>query len=330
MTDKKIDYRAEGSLFLKLKADGEKVNHVSFCKRRSGELGEPLSLAYFRKVLRSLKGKNKPLKKGKNAGNLHKRVKKTKVNPAKKSTDGVDWSALKTEFMDNSGISLAAFARDHGMNPASGMFRRNTTGWPKERRSVIAETSTKAVQTLIESRAADKARDMYAEILAFQWRLMDALKEAAESVPQWKTIKSPYTAGAVATYALNMQVAFEKLMPNLQGLVKMDEMRNIFDGLADNTMDIEQAAIGFVKLGVQMPEPLKMMLQKYEPEEPMPDDNDEITEAQIMARREEMLKEIEVERIEFVAERKKAVKQITHELAHVESFTENSDGPTET
>jgi hypothetical protein len=324
MADKKIDYKAEGLLFLKLKQSGEKVTHVSFCKRRGRELGKPLSLAYFRKVLRRLKGTEKKSLEVKKKKNLANNSKKGVSEPLPNEEGGRDssynWSTIKAGFMKNEYKNLSVLARAYGINPNNYKFRKRTKGWLKERLAISTKTSIKTIQNLIETRAADKARDMYTEILAAQWRLMDALAIAAESVSMWKTIDTPYAAGAVATYALNMQSVFEKIMPNLQGLVKMEEMRNIFDGLADNTMDIEQAALGFVKLGIQMPEPLKMMLQKHKPEEVPPDDGDEISEEQILAKREKMLQEIETERIDFVTERKRDVAKIKKELAHVNSF----------
>jgi hypothetical protein len=345
MSDKKIDYRAEGSLFLKLKESGEKVNQVEFCKRRSEENGIPLSLAYFRKVLRSLQGKSKPSKKVKKSRKLTKGSPKTRVNLQKRKDEPskplFDWQTLKVEFMKGEHKTLSALARAYGMKPESGEFRRNTKDWRKEKAAVIAESNKKTIQTLVEDRAADKARDLYAEMLVTQWKLMDILNHVAEDVDKgyaaeekedgW-TIPPPKSAAEskdISIFLLNMQKVIEKVMPNIQGLEKMSDMRSIFDGLGDGTMDIEEAAIGFVRLGVQMPEPLKMMLQKHQPEEATPDDGDEITEAEILARRQEMMIEIETERVEFVSERKKAVVQIKKEMAHVDSFGEGGDGPKE-
>jgi hypothetical protein len=328
MAGKKIDYKAEGLLFLKLKESGEKITHVSFCKQRGRELGKPLSLAYFRKVLRRLKGTKKIHSKIKKRKSLANTGKKKGSDPLSNEDGGLDsscdWSTIKAGFMKGEYKNLSALAMFYGINPNSYKFRKRTKGWLKERLAISTKTSIKTVQNLIETRAADKARDMYTEILAAQWRIMDALKTAAESVSRWKTIDTPYAAGAVATYALNMQAVFEKIMPNLQGLIKLEEMWNIFDGLADNTMDIEQAAVGFVKLGVQMPEPLKMMLQKHQPEELPPDEGDEISEEQILAKRQEMLEQIEIERDEFVPQRKKDVAKLKDELGGADSFKDQA------
>ena len=321
--DQKIDYRAEGLLFLKLKESGEKVTQIKFCEKRSAELGKTVSLGYFKKILRGLK-----VKKKKSSANVTKK----EIKGPFPSGDGDsiphhDWAALKTEFMKGEHKSLSALARSFGINPGSYQFRKKTEGWLKERLAISKKISEKTIQILTESQAADKARNMYAEILAFQWRIMDALKVAANSVPDWKKIDSPYTAGAVAEFALTMQTVFEKIMPNIKSLEKMADMDRIFKGLSNGSMNIEQAAIKFVKLGVQMPEPLKIMLQKHQPEETLPDDSEEISETEILDRRQKMLQEIQVERTDFVAERRREVKQLKAEMAHVESFTEESDGP---
>jgi hypothetical protein len=327
----KIDYQAEGTLFLKLKESGEKLTHAAFCQRRSEELGKPLSLAYFRKILHKLKRKGKPSQKAKKQKKPANATKKEMGKPSTKEKVNPDsphdWSKFKVEFMKGEHKTLSALARAYGIDPVNKIFRNNTKGWLKERREVSAETAKKTVENLIKDRAADNARDMYAEILLNQWLLMDVLNDAAAARKDWKPLKSPHTCREAANFVIDMQKAFEQIMPNLQGLEKMNEIRTIFDGLSDGNMDIAEAAIELVKLGVTMPEPLKMMLQKHQPEEVVPDDGDEITEEQILAKRQEMLAEIEVERTEFVTERKREVVLIKEELAHVESFGEDGDGP---
>lgn len=336
MSDKKIDYRAEGLLFLKLKESGEKVTQAKFCDRRSEELGVTMSLPYLKKILGALKGKKKPSKKTKKKTGGAKKQKVTpkeqKVTPEKQgvaSVAALDWPALKEEFIRGKFKTVSAFARSRGMDPEHTTFRRNTVGWRKDKEAAIKESTGKAIQAFVEEHAIDETRNMHVEVLATQWKLFDVLKDAADAKSNWKGAASPSASREMANFVIDMQRAFERIMPNIKGLEKMTDMRAIFDGLADGTMDIEEAAIGCVRLGVQMPEPLKMMLQKHQPEEAPPDDGDEITEEEILARRQEMMVEIETERVEFVAERKKAVVQIKEDLSHVDSFGEDGDGPKE-
>jgi len=324
MSDKKIDYKAEGLSFLKLKESGEKITQAKFCERRSQELGKTVSLAYFRKILRKLKGgKKAPLKtkkKQSSTGNTKKGDTEPFSNEGETHGAVCDWAALKAEFMKGEHKNLSALARAHRINSGSYQFRKNTNGWKKERLALSTETNKRTVENLIKDQAADDARNIYAEILVVQWQLLDILKDVAATKFAWKEIKTPSEARDVAGFVLDMEKAIERIMPNLQGLEKMADMRSIFDGLGDGTMDIEEAAIGFVRLGVEMPEPLKIMLQKHQPEESTPDDGDEISEADILARRQQMMGEIETERIEFVPERKKEVAEIKAELSHVDSF----------
>ena len=316
--DIQIDYKAEGLLFNNLKKKDKKLTHAEFCERRSKEIGKSLSLAYFRKVLGKLKEKNKPSKKVKKKV---KPVKPDKINVI----DPNDWVTLKAEFMSGAYKSKAAFAREMGLNPRSYAFEKNTVGWSDEKKEMDREITGKTIENLIEERAADKARDMYAEALTTQWLLFDLLKDVTKSKKAWKAIGSVYTANEAANFVINMQKAFEAIMPNIQGLEKMAEIRAIFDGLSDESMEIDQAAIEFMKLGVKLPEPMRVMLQKKPVEEEAPEDGEEITEEMILARREQMLLEIQVERTEFVAQRKKEVKQIKKDLTHVEMYGENGE-----
>jgi hypothetical protein len=329
MNDKKIDYKTEGLSFLKLKKSGEKITQAKFCERRRQELGKTLSLAYFRKVLRKLKGGKKnhlKIKEKKiSTSNLKKGVREPFSN--ERETHGVacDWSALKAEFMQGEHKNLSALARAYGIDPGNYQFRKNTKGWKKERLVLSTETNKKTIDNLTKDRATDNARNIYAEILVVQWQLLDILEDVAATKFDWKEITTPSEARDVAGFVLDMQKAIERIMPNLQGLEKMADMRSVFDGLGDGTMDIETAAIAFVRMGVNMPEPLKIILQKHQPEEAPPDDGDEITEEEILARRQEMMGEIETERDEFVAERKKEVAEIKKELSHVDSFGEANE-----
>ena len=321
---KKIDYKTEGLAFLKLKQAGEKITQIKFCERRSRELGKTLSLAYFKKVLRSLKYRGKsPLKVKNNKGSKNSNKKAAREPLSFEESDhasSYDWSTLKKDFIRGEHKNLSALARAYGINPGNYKFRKETRGWLKERLAISTETNKKTIEKLTKDQAAYNARKIYSEALVIQWRLFDILKEVTETKHNWEKIATPAASREVANFVIDMQKAFERILPNIQGLEKMTDMQAIFDGLNDGTMDIEQAAIGFVKLGVQMPEPLKMMLQKHQPEEAMPDDGDEISEEQILARREKMLQEIETERISFVTERKRDVAMIKKELAHVDSF----------
>jgi len=325
MDDKKVNYQTEGLFFLKLQQGGEKITQVDFCKRRSEELGKPLSLAYFRKVLRGLKSFKKETFQKRSTGTSNKGVAEPFPNGDGDRNPLHDWAKMRAKFIQGDYKTLSALARAYDLNPQNYQFRKQTKGWKAQRAALYSQTDKKTLEKLTNNHVADKTRDIYAEVLVMQWQLLDILKNVAITKFNWEKIATPSDAREVASFVIDMQKAFERIIPNIQGLEKMADMNRVFDGLSDGSMDIEQAAIAFVRLGVEMPEPFKIMLQKYQPEEALPDDDDEITETQIIARRQEMLQEIEVERVDFVKDRKREVKQIKSELAHVDSFNESQN-----
>jgi hypothetical protein len=219
MSDKKIDYWVEGLSFLKLKESGEKITQAKFCARRSQELGKSVSLAYFKKILRKLKGGKKTPLKVKNTKDSMTLPKKGAREPFLKKREthvsSHDWPAMKAEFMQGEHKNLSALARAYGIDPGNYQFCKNTKGWRKERSELSTETNKKTIDNLTKDRAADNARNIYAEMLVVQWQLFDILKDVAATKFNWKEITTPSEARDVAGFVLDMQKAIERIMPNL-------------------------------------------------------------------------------------------------------------------
>jgi len=324
-----IDYAVECKLYLKLKSEGKKITQKDFCDRRSKELGRDVSLSYFKKkmcIMKQGKLPPKPTKPTKPTDKKKVTPKKNKDSPANKVRRGVDWDAAHKDYLSGNYSSLSDFARKYGLNPQGYYFRKKTKTWNKDREEVLKKANKKVVSILANKEAADKVRDWHADILKMHWELFDALQYASEASSGWKDkAKTPSTAREVVGFVIDMQKAIEKIMPNIKGLENVADIAKVFDGLSDGSMDIETAAIEFLHMGVALPEPLKIMLQKHHQEEPTQEDGDEITEADILARRREMMMAIETERTEFVHERTLAVVQIKDELSSVNSFAEEGD-----
>ncbi len=297
---RKINYENEARIFLKIKASGQKVSQKSYCHDRSNELGQQVSLAYFRKILATVK--KKPRTKSKN---------KPKNEP---KCQPYDWPAMRAEFMGGDFPSLSAFARSKGISPTSTSFRKMTAGWLKEKNKVGAILSTKIQDKLIDGQVAEKFQDIYAKALIFQAQLFELWGRLAHTSTTWAAAKTPSQGLETARFLSEMQKTFERLIPNIKGLEKLSDVNAVFDQLQQEKIDVPQAAIEITKMGVRLPKPMEIMLSRHQPAEPEPDDADMISDDAIIARRQELLAEIEQERVDVVADRKKYVADLKKQM----------------
>lgn len=117
----KINYQDECRAFLRLKANGEKVTQADYCQLRSEEIGKTVSLGYFKKIMRQVKGA------------LPSR--QSKPNPAGKKVtkrDTYDWASLRADFMAGPDRSVAQFCRGCGIKATTGFYKK-ARGWRNDK-----------------------------------------------------------------------------------------------------------------------------------------------------------------------------------------------------
>lgn len=313
MKKDKIEYKTECLAYLKLKDAGKKVTIRAYCERRSQELKKTVSFAYFKKVLGQIKQKGDPGRKPANGGGHNV--------PPGDNEPAPNWPAIRDAYLAWKFASLAEVSRYVGMHHRSKAFRNATAGWKAARDAAERPGLPITIEALAKQRAADKARGLCAEILAIHYNLLDLLGEVSKGYKKWEDAhKSPWFSREAVRFVIDMQTALEKLLPNVQGLQKLKQVQQIFQGLKAGGMDINQAAIEFAMLGVDMPKPLEIMLTNYQPEDEPLNDGEEITDEMIMKRRARLMMEIEEERTGFVTERKQVVAEMKKEMAGSDSF----------
>jgi hypothetical protein len=231
--------------------------------------------------------------------------KKTKRKQKRKK--GPDWQVIKKDYMEWRYATLAEVAADVGVHYNNSDFKTLTAGWKSQRSKLPKPDLPACLDALAKERAVQKAQDIYADALEIQYCMMDLLKKTSKCRGVWgEPDKSPWHSQMAIQVAIDMQKALEKIMPAIKGLENLQAVHVIFDELSAGG-DIVKAAFELAKLGVTMPKPIEIMLTKHKPDDAPPDDGQLITDEAIMARRAELLAEIQTERVEFVRERKKLV-----------------------
>ena len=320
----KIDYQAECALYLRLKKSGEKLTQAAYCTKRAKELGADVSLSYFKKVLKSARGKE-PLAKGTRSG---KEKGNPKSHPAIDAADQHesgpddrrDYGALRLEFLDGPWGTLAAFAREKGIKPSSNWFREKTKGWHREKKLMLQKVHEETAKALVQECIDQRVRGVYEHVQVIVWKLLEASQKLADGIERWKTPKSPTTAYYGALFIKELHAALKDMAPFIQGMERMDEVNRIFGSLGKGELNVYEATIELMKIGVEIPKALQIMLTKGPGEERPPEEGELLTEEKILARRNEMMQRINQQRIEWVPARAQEVADLKGEMAGRDSF----------
>jgi hypothetical protein len=322
MKNKKFDYYSEALAYLKLKAGGAKITQRKYCEKRAADTGFRVSIPYFKKMLVRIRQEHAP------------RLSLTKNNPAATTPSMTaevlladpQWPALRAAYTTGKFASLSDVARHLGLRPDHRGFRQAVAGWRDERSRLAPAISARTVEAVVEYGATAKVRDIYAEALAAHFSLLDIVTESAKFCKtRWsEPDKTPWHSQMAAQAAMDLSKAMEKILPAIKGLENLQAIHSIFDDLSAGG-DIVKAAFDLAKLGVTMPKPIEIMLTKHKPDDTSPDDGEVISDAAIMARRAELLEEIQTERVEFVRERKKLVAELRNEAK--DSFANSQQAP---
>jgi hypothetical protein len=307
MTDKKFDYYSECLAFLKLKKSGKKLTQKGYCERRAAETGFDVSFQYFKKVLAKVRREKGP------------RLSLTKNTPATTAPSKAaavlladeQWPALHDAYVKGRFASLSDVARHLGLRPDHKGFREAVKGWRHERRALAPAISTRTAEQLSKDGATAAVRDLYADALVAHYHLLDIILDSAEHCGErWKKRdETQWHTQMGAAAALDLARAMEKIIPAIRGLENLKAIHKIFDNLSAGG-DIVTAALELAKLGVTLPRPIEILLTRHKPEEAPPDDGMLVTDEEIMRRRAELLEQIQGERTDFVAERKRVVAEL--------------------
>jgi hypothetical protein len=307
MTEQKFDYYSEGLAYLKLKKSGKKLTQQGYCARRAAETGFDVSFQYFKKVLAKVrKDRNPRLRRAKTQAGPEPPLKSAQVflsDPA--------WPKVKERYLTGQFKSLAQVAAHVGTTVDSRGFKGATAGWARERRDLAPAISTRTAEQLSKDGATAAVRDLYAEALAAHYKLLDLVIDSAENAMfRWKKRdETQWHTQMGAAAALDLAKAMAQLLPAIKGLENLQAIHKIFDDLSAGG-DIVVAALELAKLGVALPKPVEILLTKHKPEEVPPDDGMIVTDEEIMRRRDELLGQIQRERTDFVAERKRVVAEL--------------------
>jgi hypothetical protein len=303
-----INYDNEAHVYLKLLQENYKITQENYCELLTNKLGEPVNLRTFRAHLAKARKSDKT--------ENHEPIITEFVN-----SDGLyDWESMKAAFLSGSWRTVSEFGRTIGVKPRSAQFLSMTAGWTAQKKQLRKQVTTRTAELLVETRAAEKVRDLFLEFKVLQWQFFDGIKMAADSIKKWKPLETPFSSLTAATFFKTSQEVLEKLVPSLRGLEKLEVVNDIFTRLGAGKIDVAESAIEFAVLGVQLPDVVKIMLTRNIGEEVQNDGGELVSNETILERRRQREAEIEKQRVEFVPKRTKEVNELKEELKDIDSF----------
>lgn len=222
--------------------------------------------------------------------------------------------------------TLSDLARHCGIHPSSNFFLKKTTGWTSERDKIRQAADRMAANLMAESQALTKIRHIHADALAAHIQLFELMEALSAAAKDW-TYDTPAKGLMGAKFVSEMQDAFAKILPAIQGLHQLASVNKVFDRLGAGEFDPAKASIELLKMGVALPKPLEIMLAKHKPDEDAEyEDDGQIDDAKILERRRTMLLEIEEEKKRLIPERTEFVNKLKAERKEMDSFTAEAMG----
>jgi hypothetical protein len=269
-----------------------------------------ISFPYFKKTLALIRTK----------GLTDKNLTNTKSGPPppfSKILRSSQWPELKEKFLSWQFGTLSDLARYLGLRPDHRGLRKATAGWNAERGKIKPVVMSKTLETLATERAGNIVRDLYSDALAAHYKLLHMVTDTVDKCySRWKDPdRTPWHTQAAAQAVMDLAKAMSQLLPAIRGLESLKVIHQIFDELLENRTDIVKASLALARLGVAMPKSIEILLTKHKADELPPDDGEVISDEAIVARRAEIMAEIEAERAVFVPERKRLVAQMKAEIS---------------
>jgi len=266
--------------------------------------------------------------------------------PAPKSNWNYLYDVFKKLREAEPGAKISVFARSHGVSSGAcrEAFRRieskktrtvrtkNTRTNARKEPCVFDEVSPEEATEIVKQISDPRLVGCHARVLSMLYRAFDRIdyvhKKQCEhnedgtekiKIETIRDVKDEYQAQREFIYVIR------EIMPFISEIKDRVGIEAVINNLQARTIDVTQAALEISKMGVNLPEALKIMLSKTPPV--VIANNFEMTSTEELDQRAlETIQQLKWQHEHFLAERRQEVIELKKELKGSESFAPE-EGP---
>ncbi|MCF8082889.1 MAG: hypothetical protein K9M96_07325 [Deltaproteobacteria bacterium] len=249
----------------------------------------------------------------------------------KRTRQAHDWEAYRIEFLEGDFETIAAFLRSKGLKPGTGICKKKTKGWAKEKARIEAQKREKMNDEILEKEKRKRLGELEGKVLAGLYKCLDGyeiaqkcmekyqarLKTAGESIPLMKPKELKYFVSAISV----IQQGLIELFQLIRNFEQADCYEKLLQRVMRGEIDIVQAGLQYAAIGGSIPEVLRILLNKVQPEEPDTLENEFPDDEELERRFQEGIARIKTQEVEFLAQRQREVEQLKEETKAADSFS---------
>lgn len=267
---------------------------------------------------------------------------KSPTTQGKRTRQGHDWEAYRIEFLRGDFKTISDFVRSKGLKPKSGVVSRNTKGWLKEKAEIRAKKREEINNDLLEEAKRRRFGELEGQVLArlhagmkafktvqrFQARydlLADKLEKEDGDEREKFRIMAFMDPRGIKEFAAATNATVEgvhKLYSLIMDFEEAGKSKQLLQKLIAGEIDVTEAALQFAVMGGNLPEAVKILLSKTQPEEPDTGGDGTPDDEELERLHQEGLRIIHRQETEFIPQRQREIEALKEEVKDHDSFAE--------
>jgi hypothetical protein len=259
---------------------------------------------------------------------------KVKANPPVKSkwkqthtrkTRAHDWPAYRIEFLEGPYENLSEFARAKGLNRSASNFLKKTKGWLQEKAKIEAKQREAEAEAIAEWAKKERFGQVHGRFLAAFYNCLDGyegIQKFLKSEKDHGPRDHKDTAGALRT----IQAGLKELFPMIMDFEETENSKALIQKLIAGELDVTEVGLRYAEMGGNLPEAVKILLGKVQPEEPEEDEGVIPSDEKLEALYLEGLARIHQQKDDFLPQRQREVEKLKAECKDADSFSGIEDG----
>jgi hypothetical protein len=231
-----------------------------------------------------------------------------------------DWKAYRIEYVQSDFKSIAEFLRSKDLTNTTGGVKIHTKGWNKEKAIIEAERRQKINEELIDKAKRQRFGELQGRVLTALYKCMTGYEEIQKHLKSDKDHGPRDHKDSAGTFR-TIQMALKELVPMIMDFEESAQSKELIQKLIAGDLDITEVALRYAEMGGNLPEAVKILLGKVQPEEPDIEEGDRPSDEELENLYMKGIAKITTQEIEFVPQRQREIEQLKKECKDADSFS---------